>query len=61
MIHSLGVAEVDLPQWLEEEGLASSDSFTDGVHLTPEVLDQFLAQAVVPKLTNQSARAHDAG
>jgi hypothetical protein len=50
IIDSLGVAQIDLPQWIADNGLEGPVGRPDGVHLAPDHLARFVADAVVPAL-----------
>jgi hypothetical protein len=45
-----GIAQIDLPGWLETTGLPGPESRPDGVHLAEGLNERFVAEAVVPAL-----------
>lgn len=50
IIDGLDVQQLDLPGWLADQGLEGPDGRPDGVHLTPEADQQFVADVVGPAL-----------
>jgi hypothetical protein len=48
ILDSLGVAQIDLPQFLAQTGMEGPDGRPDGVHLAPQVRARFVASVVVP-------------
>ncbi len=50
IIDDLGVVQVDLPGWLESNGLDGPDGRPDGIHLTPELNERFVKEVVAPAL-----------
>lgn len=50
IVDELDVVQVDLAGWLVANGLDGPDGRPDGVHLTPELNQRFVAEVVVPVL-----------
>jgi peptidoglycan/LPS O-acetylase OafA/YrhL len=56
IIDDLPVEQIDLPGWLEANGLDGPEGRPDGVHLAPEVDQRVVSELVVPQLIELRAR-----
>ncbi len=58
--HDLGIAQIDLPGWLETSGLSGPTARPDGVHLADGLNERFVLEQVAPALAD-AARTIAAG
>jgi peptidoglycan/LPS O-acetylase OafA/YrhL len=52
LIDELDVQQLDLPRWLADHDIEGPEGRPDGVHLTPEADQQFVAEVVGPTLAD---------